>query len=99
MCPDLGRSIFILQDGNGEIVDGVVLLQYHISCEAEEVHFQVQSHGNRKKSTNTPFYPTAKSTLQAIRDQLKKKPASQALNAVSSMTGGPTGAKSAGELP
>ena len=75
------------------------MLQYHISCEAEEVHFQVQSHGNRTKSTNTPFYPTAKSTLQTIRDQLKEKPPSQAFNVVSSMTGGPTGSKSAGELP
>ena len=81
-CPDLGRSIFVLHDANGEIVNGVALLQYHICCEAEEAHFQVQSHGSRKKSTNTPFYPTAKSTLQAIRDQLKEKPPSQALNAV-----------------
>ncbi|PFX19291.1 hypothetical protein AWC38_SpisGene16304 [Stylophora pistillata] len=84
---------------NGEIVNGMALLQYHISCEAEKIHFQVQSHRNRKKSTNTPFYPTAKSTLQALRDQLKEKPLSQAFNVVSSMTGGPTGAKSAGELP
>ena len=98
-CPDLGGSIFVLQDANGEIVNGVALLQYHISCEAKEVHFQVQSHGNRKKNTNTPIYPRAKSTLQAIRDQLKEKPPSQAFNVVSSMTGGPTGAKSAGEVP
>ncbi|CAH3132303.1 unnamed protein product [Pocillopora meandrina] len=40
-CPDLGGSIFVLQDANGEIVNGVALLQYHISCEAKEVHFQV----------------------------------------------------------
>lgn len=37
--------------------------------------------------------------MQAIRDQLKEKPPSQAFNVVSSMTGGPTGAKSAGEVP
>ena len=93
-CPDLGRSSFVFQDAYGEIGNGVALLQYRISCEAEEVHFQVQSHGNRKKSTNTPFFPTAKSTLQAITDQRKEKPPSQAFNVVYSMTGGPNGAKS-----
>ena len=69
-CPDLGRSSFVFQDAYGEIGNGAALLQYHISCEAEEAHFQVQSH------------------------KLKEKPPSQAFNVVSSMTGGPNGAKS-----
>ena len=98
-CPDLGRSIFVLYEVNGEIVNNVALLQYHISCPLEEVQFQVQSYGNRKKGNNTPFYPTAERTLQAIKNQLKEKRPSQAFKAVSSMTGGPTGAKSAGEFP
>ena len=99
VCPDLERSIFVLQDGKGEIVNGIALLQYHISSDAEEVDFKVQSHGNKKKNTSTPFYPTAKSTMQAIKVQLKEKPPSQAFKAVSGMAGGPAGAKSAGELP
>ena len=99
VCPDLERSIFVLQDGKGEIVNGIALLQYDISSDAEEVYFKVQSHGNKKKNTTTPFYPTAKSTTEAIKVQLKEKPPSQAFKAVSGIVGGPAGGKSAGELP
>ena len=62
-CPDLERSIFLLQDANGDIVNGTVLLQYHISSEAEEVELQVYPHGNRKTSTNVPFHPDRKKAL------------------------------------
>lgn len=99
VCPDLRRSIFVLQDSKGEIVNGVALLQYHISSDAEEVDFKVQSHSNEKKNTSTHFYPTAKSTMEAIKVQLKEKPPSQTFKAVSGMAGGPAGAKSPGELP
>ena len=98
-CPDLARSIFLLQDANGEIVNGTVLLQYHITSEAEEVELQVHPHGNRKTSTNVPFHPTAKSTMEAIKNELKQKPASQVFSAVSGQVGGPAKAKTVGELP
>ena len=99
VCPNLRRSIFVLQDGKGKIVNGMALLQYYISSDAEEVNFKVQSHGKKKKNTSTPFYPRAKSIMQAIKVQLKEKPPSQAFKAVSGLTRGPAGAKPAEELP
>lgn len=67
-CPDLVRSIFLLRDKNGDILKNMVLLQYHITSEAKEVELQVLPHGKRKGTENAPFYPTAKSTMEAIKD-------------------------------
>ena len=41
----LCRSIFLLFDKNGDIVNNTCLLQYHITTGEDTVEFQVQSHG------------------------------------------------------
>ena len=71
----LCRSIFYLTSENGEIFQQTCLLQYHISG-AETVDFDIEPHGNRKHG-NRPFYPTQKSTMVAMKEQLSGSSASQ----------------------
>jgi hypothetical protein len=89
----------LVKDINGKIVNNTVLLQYHIKSAAEEVTLEVCPHGNSKAKRNVPFYPTACSTLNAIKEELKEKPLAQTYQAVSDRVGGITGAKTVGELP
>lgn len=98
-CPDLVRSIFLLRDKRGDIMKNTVLLRYHITSGVKEVKLQVLPHGNAKRTKNVPFYPTAKSTMEAIKDQLKQKPSMEVYKVVSRSAGGPSGANTVGELP
>ena len=74
-------------------MNNTVLLQYHITSGATEVELEVLRHGNRKEKGKVPFYPTTKSTLEAIKKQLKDQPSQQVYKAVSGSVGGPSGAK------
>lgn len=98
-CPDLVRSIFLLRDKRGDIMKNTVLLQYHITSGVKEVELQVLPYGNAKRTKNVPFYPTAKSTMEDIKNQLKQKPSMEVYKVVSRSAGGPSGANTAGELP
>lgn len=96
----LGRSIFFLSNHDGDILHNTCLLQYHIDKEnCEEVVFHVAPHGNRKKGDDKPFYPTQKSTMQAIKQELSMKPASGVFKMVSSSAGGILGARQPEQLP
>lgn len=98
-CPDLIRSMFVVKDGNGDIVNGRILLQYHISSGEDEVELKVGRHGNSKRKDKAPFYPTVKSTKELMKQQLKDHALSQVYKNMVDMAGGPSGARTPGELP
>lgn len=79
-CPTLVRSIFMIKNASGQIVNGTAMLQYYIDSREDKVDFEVLGHGNRRNNSKTPFYPSSKSTLQAIKEQVLKKPASHVYN-------------------
>lgn len=97
--PDLVRSIFLLKDASGAIVNNTVLLQYYLLSGADKVELQVLPHGNRKTKSDAPFYPTARSTLDAMKKQLEQKPSAHVYRDVAKKVRGVAGAKTAGELP
>ena len=99
VCPSLVRSIFLLKDYCHKIVNGVALLQYHITSEGDTVDFQVGVHGNSRKSAKAPFYPTAKSTLQAMRQKVENEAPSQVYKLVCDQAGGSSQARTPGALP
>ena len=73
---------------------------HHIDKEnCDEVVFDVAPHGNRKEGDCKPFYPTQKSTLQAIKQELSLKPASEVFKMVSNSVGGILGARQPEQLP
>lgn len=96
----LCRSIFYLMGRDSHIVNSTCLLQYTIvkDLECDEVIFKVPSHGNSKRGKK-PFYPTQKSTLEAIKKELSSNSASVAFRNVSVSAGGVLGAREPGELP
>jgi len=96
----LCRSIFFLRDQNEEILNSLCLLQYTIAKEVQctEVVYDVPSHGNRKGKSK-PYYPTKKSTIQAIKDELGSNSAAVAFRNVAVSAGGALGARDPGELP
>lgn len=101
MCNKAGlcRSIFLLRGRDGEIQNSVCLLQYTIAREGfNTVGFEVPSHGN-SKGKGKPFYPSKKSTLQAIKDELSSNSAAVAFTNVSVSAGGFLNAKEPGDLP
>ena len=98
-CSELIRSIFWLKNAKGEIVNHTVVLQYHISSKKDKVDFQVPCHGNRRNATHRPFYPSSKTTLESIKGQVTKDPASQVYKSVMQKSGGPSKARTPGELP
>ena len=98
-CPSLVRSIFLLKDSSHKIVNGVALLQYHITSEEVRVDFQVGVHGNSRKSAKAPFYPTAKSTLQALKQNVENAAPSQVYKLVCDQAGGSSQARTPGALP
>ena len=95
----LCRSIFLLRGRDAEIQNSVCFLQYTIAREGcNEVVYEVPSHGN-SKTKRKPFYPTKKSTLQAIKDELSSNSAATAFRNVSVSTGGVLNAREPGDLP
>lgn len=96
----LCRSTFFLRGRDGEILNSTILLQYTISKEGcTEVVFNVPSHGNSKAQSRKPFYPTKKSTLQAMKSEMTSNSAAVAFRNVSVSAGGALGAREPGELP
>jgi hypothetical protein len=97
----LCRSIFIMYDKQGSIVNSVALLQYHIplSIGKTSVEFAVSSHGNRKHG-DKPFFPTQKSVMKEIKDNLKDgSQSSLVYNDLLNGVGGILAARQPGELP
>ena len=93
-------SIFFLKGRDGEILNSTILLQYTISKRGcTEVAFDVPSHGNRKLLRRKPFYPTKKSTLQALKDETSSNSAAIDFRDVSVTAGGALGGRELGELP
>ena len=91
---------YFLSNLGGDILHNTCLLQYHIDKEnSDEVVFDVATHGNRKEGDCKPFYPTQKSTLQAIKQELSMKPASGVFKMVSNSVGGILGARQPEQLP
>ena len=93
------HSIFYLLDLDEKIVNSTCLLQYSLTDRAsQEVNFDVPLHGN-SKSGKTPFYPTQKSTMEAIKRELASCSPSVALKNVSDSSDGVLGAREPRELP
>lgn len=98
-CPSLVRSIFVLKDSSNKIVNGVALLQYHIDTGEDEVDFQVSLHGNSRKGSKAPFYPTCKSTLLAMKQRVVNTAPAQVYKVLSDQAGGAIQARTPGALP
>lgn len=81
-CPTLVRSLFLWKDANTYVVKKTVLLQYHITSGENKVEFKVTSHGNSWNGANKPFYPTARSTLDAMKQNVKEDTAAHVYNDV-----------------
>ena len=96
----LCRSLFFLSDKGGNILHNTCLLQYHLADEndGEDLVFDVAPHGNRKHGKK-PFYPTQKSTLDAMKAELSEHAPSVAFRKVSNASGGMLGAQQPGQLP
>ena len=96
----LCRSLFLLSDKGGSILHNTCLLQYHLADEndSEDLVFDVAPHGNRKHGKKT-FYPTQKSTLDAMKAELSENAPSVAFRKVSNASGGMFGAQQPGQLP
>ena len=95
----LCRSIFIMRGTKGDIVNSQCLLQYTINVEdCKEVEFSVPSHGNSKEKCK-PFYPSKRSTLQAMKEELTSNSPAVALRNVSVRAGGVLGANNPGDIP
>ena len=96
----LCRSIFFRRGQDEEVLNSMCLLQYTIAKEAQstEVVYDVPPHGN-SKGKRKPYYPTKKSTIQAIKDELGSNSAAVAFRNVAVSTGGALGARDPGELP
>ena len=95
----LCRSIFYLTVSVNQIVNDVILLQYHHNVLGkEEVEFQVPSHGNRKNSS-LPFCPSQKSMLNEMKKGLSSATPSTVYNRCISDNGGALKATNPGQLP
>ena len=95
----LSRSIFLLEDHHGHIVNSTCLLQYHVDREGcDRVEFEVASHGNRKHGQR-PFYPTKKSVMQKMQDRVQHQSSSAVYSNLVSEQGGAVGARQPSDLP
>ena len=98
--PTLVRSMFLLTNKNGKIVNDACLLQYHIASGEDTVEVQVLPHRNRKEGRSRPFHPTAKSTMEKIHQGLTDSGSiAKVYRGIMKATGGPTHASNPGVLP
>lgn len=97
--PSLVRSIFLLQKENGTFVGDICLLQYHLISGSKQVDFEVQKHGNCRKSHPCPFNPMKKSSLQLIKENVATNPSRGVYDSLRKNAGGISGAISACDLP
>lgn len=73
-APSLVRSIFLLKDMKGNVVNNVCLLQYHVNSDDGRVdEVEVQKHGNSRSTNPKPFYPLKQSTITSMKESIKKK--------------------------
>ena len=93
----LCRSIFLLLDKNGDIVNNTCLLQYHITTGEDTVEFEVQSHGSAIQSK--PFFPCEKSLLKTMKERVAKEPSRTVYESVRKEAGGPSKAENIAKLP
>lgn len=93
----LCRSIVLLMDNNGAVVNNISLLQYHNSSGEDVVNFEVKSHGTAKK--DKPFFPSEKSVLHTMKEKVTKEPSRTVYEDVQHNAGGPIKADSIGQLP
>lgn len=93
------RSIFLLRGHDGEVINGQCLLQYTIvDKDCNEVNFEVAAHGN-SKGDNKPYYPSKKSTIEAMKKYLATNSPSVAFSNALAAVGGMLGAREPGDLP
>ena len=96
----LARSIFLLNDFKGNVVNNVCLVQYHVSNSDGRVEdLQIQKHGNSRSTNPKPFYPLKKSTLASIRDNVTKRGSHGVYDDLRKKAGGAFGASNVSELP
>ncbi|PIK57067.1 hypothetical protein BSL78_06007 [Apostichopus japonicus] len=95
--PDLVRSIFMLRDHKGNIVNNCALLQYYVTG-GKDVHLVVGSHGNAKRSKK-PFYPCAKSVHEIMQEKVASEAPSKVYQFLHGEAGGPMEQANAGYLP
>ena len=96
----LVRSMFLLNDVKGNLVDDVCRLQYHVSNEegrADSV--EVQKRGNSRFPNPRSFYPVKKSMLTAMKDSIKKKGVQGVYSDLRKKAGGIFGPSSVSDLP
>lgn len=99
-APALARSIFLLNDFKGNVVNNVCLVQYHVSNSDGRVEdLQIQKHGNSRSTNPKPFYPLKKSTLASIRDNVTKRGSHGVYDDLRKKAGGAFGATNVSELP
>lgn len=99
-APALARSIFLLKDFKGNIVNNVCLVQYHVSNSDGRVEdLQIQKDGNSRSTNPKPFYPLKKSTLASIRDNVTKRGSQGVYDDLRKKAGGAFGASNVSELP
>ena len=96
----LCRSLFVLSDRSGQLLHNTCLLQYHLADgnPGDELVFDVAPHGNRKHGKK-PFFPTQKSTLDAMKAELSENAPSVAFRKVYNASGGMLGAQQPSQLP
>ena len=88
-----------MKDSSHTIVNGMALLQYHITSGEEQVDFHVGVHGNSSKFSKAAFYPTAKRMLQILKQKVGNNAPSQVYKAVYDKAGGSSQARTPGTLP
>ena len=100
--PSLVCSIFLLKGKNGFINNNVCLVQYHIleGNASTEADFTVKAHGNANASCSKAFFPSSKSTLDAIRKGIQGKTSGTSVySSLVKHAGGAGGARTASDLP
>ena len=98
--PSLARSIFLLKDKSGSIVKNTCIVQYHILDGSETAEFTVHAHGNATSGFSKAFFPSKKSTLEAIRKDIQEKTSGTSVySSLIRNAGGADGARSASDLP
>ena len=99
-APSLVRSMFLLKDVEGNLVENVCLLQCHVSNEEGRVDdVEVQKHRNSRLTNPKPFNPVKKSMLAAMEDSIKMKGSQGVYSDLRKKAGGVLGASSVSDLP
>ena len=93
----LRRTIFLLLDKNGDILNNTCILQYRITSGEDTVESEVQSHGFAGQSK--AFFHCEKSLLKTMKERVAKEPSRTVYESVRKEAGGPSKAESIAKLP